>query len=155
MVQIWRYVVILFKFPNVLCQDGFVHLCFICGRIDMVIFFLNLLHFLNTLYQGNQMLRLYIYKLFSVMPFSSNEQASFFLQLHGCACCLVELISLLLYGLIILPTSSLPSHYSYWKFYETCLKVQSADPTIVETSLHHFCTIEIVLDCWNDKLILL
>ena len=124
---------------------------FICAlfveELIWLSFFLNLLHFLNTLYQGNQMLRLYIYKLFSVMPFSSNEQASFFLQLHGCAWCLVELISLLLYGLIILPTSSLPSHYSYWKFYETCLKVQSADLTIVETSLHHFCTIEIVLDC--------
>ena len=71
-----------------------------------IIFFKNLLlQFFSKLYQGDQILRLYIYKLcfqFCIPP-PLKGQSSFFLQLHGCAWWLLELISFLLYDLMIFP----------------------------------------------------
>ena len=71
------YVMSLLLFPNILCQVAFIHLYLIFARTDMVIisFFKSPSVVPAELYQGDQMLRLCIYKLcfpFCIFPPKDN-----------------------------------------------------------------------------------
>ena len=108
------------------------------------IFFKNLLlQFFSKLYQGDQILRLYIYKLcfqFCIPP--PSQRTIFFLSTVAWLRMMVAWINQFLVVWFddishSVCNSSLPSHYSFWKFYGTCLKVEKADLSVEGISLQH------------------